>query len=211
MSSISKRSGFTLFELLVVLAVMSVVSTIGVTAYSRVTGVWRVSALRMELGTNADYIFETMRRDVENVAASIRTGQAVQGIDVLSEEWNYHRVPLDNDRFVLPLIQTGINGITERLAVKYHIQRDGAEHLLVRTVGPMDGSEPNGSSLIVSDGDRLDVLSMDVEYLHEGGWESRWTGPHNPEAIRVSLTLAGKGQREIEQIIRSAVFPIRVK
>ena len=108
--------GFTLFELLVVLAVMSVVSTIGVTAYSRVTGVWRISAMRMELGSTADNIFDTIRRDLENVASSRRTGQVIQGIDVLSEDAMFGRVPLDNDRIVLPIVQVGLNGTAERLA-----------------------------------------------------------------------------------------------
>lgn len=206
-----KRSGFTLFELLVVLSVMSVVSTIGVTAYSRVTGVWRVSALRMEMASNAEYIFETIRRDIENVPSSLRTGQAIRGTDVLNEEVNYRRVPLDNDTLVLPVLQVGGKGLSERIAVKYHIQRNGTDHVLARTAGPMGGSDPNGSSLMVSDVNRANVLSMDIQYLSAGVWQPVWSGPTHPEAVRVALTLAGKGQREVEQITRSAVFPIRVK
>lgn len=203
-----RHAGFTLFELLVVLAVMSVVSTIGVTAYNRVTGVWRVSALRMELGSSAETILESIRRDMENVPSARRTGLAIQGVDVLSEEVNYRRVPLDNDRLILPIVQTNLNGMTERLAVKYHIQRDTAGNHLVRTSGPMDGSEPAGATLFLND---ANVLSLDVQFLDGGAWKPVWTGPDHPEAVRVALTLAGRGTRQVEQITRSAVFPVRVK
>lgn len=202
------HAGFTLFELLVVLAVMSVVSTIGVTSYNRVTGVWRVSALRMELATSAETILESIRRDMENVPSARRTGLPIQGVDVLNEEVNYRRVPLDNDRLILPIVQTNLNGMTERLAVKYHIQRDATGGQLVRTAGPMDGTEPAGATFLISD---ANVLSLDVQFLDGGAWKPVWTGPGHPEAVRVALTVAGRSTREVEQITRSAVFPVRVK
>jgi prepilin-type N-terminal cleavage/methylation domain-containing protein len=199
--------GFTLFELLVVLSVMSVVTTIGVTAYSRVTGVWRVSAMRMELGSTADAIFESIRRDLENVASSRRTGQVIQGIDVLSEDAMFGRVPLDNDRIVLPIVQVGVKGTTERLAIRYHVRRDGVPDQLMRTLGPMDGSEPNGASQIIAN----NVLALDIEYLSDGTWKPAWSGATQPEAVKVHLTLSGAGQWRTEQITRSAVFPVYVQ
>jgi len=202
------RSGFTLFELLVVLAVMSVVTTIGVTAYSRVTGVWRVSTLRLSLAANASTILDSIHRDMENVPSARRMGQSIGGVDVLSEETHFRRVPLDNDRLILPVLQANASGFTERAAVKYHIVRDAEGDRIVRTSGPMDGSEPAGSSLILSD---TRVLALDLQFLDGGEWKPAWTGPEHPEAVRVSLTLAGSGVREVEQITRSAVFPVRAK
>lgn len=208
MSGNAHSKGFTLFELMVVLAVMSVVSTIGVTAYSRVTGVWRISAMRMELGATADTIFSTIRRDMENVVSSRRTGQAIQGIDVLSEDAMYGRVPLDNDRMVLPIVQTGAQGTSERLAVRYHIAREGgAPDQLTRTLGPMDGSEPNGASQVIAD----NVLALDIEYLSGGVWQPAWSGAGQPEAVKVNLTVSGNAQWRGEQVTRSAVFPVYVK
>lgn len=207
MAKNSQTGGFTLFELLVVLAVLSVVSTIGVTAYSRVTGVWRLSAMRMELGSTADDIFNSIRRDMENVASSRRTGQAIQGIDVLSEEAMYGRVPLDNDRIILPIIQVGLNDTAERLAVRYHVQRDGFSDQLTRTLGPMDGAEPNGASQVIAS----NVLALDIEYLSGGAWQPSWSGSAQPEAVKVSITLSGADQRRGEQITRSSVFPVYVK
>jgi len=203
----SQTRGFTLFELLVVLAVMSVVSTIGVTAYSRVTGVWRISAVRMELGATADDIFTSIRRDLENVASSQRTGQVIQGIDVLSEDAMYGRVPLDNDRIVLPILQVGLNETAERLAVRYHVRRDGVPDQLTRTLGPMDGTEPNGSSQVIAN----NVLALDIEYFSAGAWQPSWSGAMQPEAVKVNITLTGAGQWRNEQIARSAVFPVYVK
>ena len=203
----AQTCGFTLFELLVVLAVMSVVSTIGVTAYSRVTGVWRISAMRMELGSTADNIFDTIRRDLGNVASSRRTSQAIQGIDVLTEDALYGRVPLDNDRIVLPIVQVGPNGTAERLAVRYHVRRDGVPDQLTRTLGPMDGTEPNGAWQVIAN----NVLALDIEYLDAGVWQPSWSGASQPEAVRVNITLSGAGQWRGEQIARSAVFPVYVK
>ena len=202
-----RQGGFTLFELLVVLSVMSVVSTIGVTAYIRVTDLWRVSAMHMELGATAEDIFENIRRDMENVASSRRTGQAIQGIDVLSEAAMYGRVPLDNDRLILPILQTGASGTSERLAVKYHIHREAAPNQLTRTLGPMDGSEPAGASQSIAD----NVLALDVEYLSGGAWQPAWSGTVQPEAVRVNVTVSGAGQWHAEQVTRSAVFPVYVK
>lgn len=207
MAKNSHTGGFTLFELLVVLSVMSVVSTIGVTAYSRVTGVWRISAMRMELGSTADNIFDSIRRDLENVASSRRTGQIIQGIDVLSEDAMYGRVPLDNDRIILPIVQVGLNGTAERLAVRYHVQRDGIPGQLIRTLGPMDDTEPNGASQVIAD----NVLALDIEYLSAGAWQPAWSGAMQPEAVKVNITLSGVGQWRNEQIARSAVFPVYVK
>lgn len=211
MTSHRKRSGFTLFELLVVLSVMSVVSTIGVTAYSRVTGVWRVSALRMEMASNAEYVFETIRRDIENVPSSLRTGQAIRGTDVLNEEVNYRRVPLHTRTPGAPRAAIGQYGPFRTDCREQPHPAKRHRPYPARTVGPMSAGDPNGSSLMVSDADRANVLSMDIQYLSAGEWQPVWTGSTHPEAVRASLTLAGKGQREVEQITRSAVFPIRVK
>lgn len=201
-------SGFTLFELLVVLAVMSVVSTIGVTAYSRITDVWRLSAMHMELGSTAEDIFQSIRRDMENVASSRLTGLALQGIDVLSEDAMYGRVPLDNDRLVLPIVQAGASGAAERLAVKYHVHREGEQiSQLIRTLGPMDGSEPNGASQIIAS----NVLALDIEYLAGAVWQPAWSSNVQPEAVRVNITVSGAGQWRAEQVTRSAVFPVYVK
>lgn len=200
-------SGFTLFELLVVLAVMSVVSTIGVTVYARITDVWRVSAMRMELGATAEDIFRSIRLDMNNVVSSQRTGQAIRGVDVLSEKDVYRRVPLDNDYVVLPILQTGTNGATERLAIKYHINREGGADALTRTLGPMDGSAPGGASQVIA----ANVLALDVEYLSDGTWQTAWSGTQQPEAVRVNITLTGSNQWRSEQITRSAVFPVYVK
>lgn len=201
------NKGFTLFELLVVLVVMSVVSTIGISVYVRLTEVWRISAMRMELGATAEDIFQSIRLDMNNVVSSQRTGQAIRGVDVLSEKDVYRRVPLDNDYFILPILQTGANGTTERLAIKYHINRESGTDALTRTLGPMDGSEPGGASQVIAD----NVLALDVEYLSAGAWQPAWSGTTQPEAVRVHITLAGSNQWRSEQVTRSAVFPVYVK
>lgn len=204
-----QNAGFTLFELLVVLAAIGVVSTIGVGAFFNVTDVWRQSAFRMELGDKAERVLDSIKSDIERVAATSRTGQALRGTDALTEEDRYERVRLGDDRIVLPLVQKGPEGATERLAVKYHVQRMDAPRVLTRTIGPLDGSEPAGASQPI--GSDVSVLSLEIEYLAGGTWQDGWSENHHPDAVRVSVTVGGRQSRPHEQITRSRIYPIHVK
>ena len=200
-------AGFTLFELLVVLAITGVVSTIGVGAFFKVTSVWRQSAFRMELGDTAESLLDSIKADMDRVASSDRIGQAIKGVDSLNSEVTYNLVQLADDRVVLPLVQKDVNGKTERLAVMYHVQREGNSHVLTRTIGPLGGAMPGGAFQEIAQG----VLCLEIEYLSGGAWHDSWTETFNPEAIRVSVTVNGQLSRPDEQISRSRVFPIHVK
>lgn len=205
----TKQAGFTLFELLVVLAAMGVVSTIGVGAFFNVTDAWRQSAFRMELGDKAESVLNSVKADIDRVAATNRTGQAIQGTDGLTEKDRYERVRLGDDRIVLPLVQKGSDGTTERLAVMYHVQRNDAPRVLTRTIGPLNGTEPAGARQEI--GSDVSVLSLEIEYLDKGTWQDGWSENHHPDAVRVSVTVGGQQSRPYEQITRSRIYPIHVK
>lgn len=202
-------AGFTLMELLVVLAILGVVSSIGVGAFFNITGAWRLSTFRMDLGDNAKAGLDAIGADVGHVVASRHTGHAIRGMDVLNEDVKYQgMVRLEDDRLILPVARRNRDGNTERMAVRYHVEREAEPgFILYRTLGALDGAEPAGARQEIARG----VLTFEVEYLHDGTWHDGWDASHHPDGIRVSLTVQGLPSRPREQISRSAFFPIHVK
>lgn len=203
------RRGFTLIEILVVLAVLGVVSTIGFTAFFNVAGAWRLSTFRLDLGRTAEAALDAIEADINHLASSRRTGHALKGIDVLNEQVKYQgMVRLEDDRLILPLIRSGREGKTERLAVQYQVDREsGSDFVLYRTFGKLDGSTPEGARTPIAEG----VLTFEIQYLDGGTWHDQWDADHHPEGVRVSMTVMGPRPRTQEQISRSAFFPIHVK
>lgn len=204
----SSRDGFTLFELIIVLSIMGVVSTIGLGAFFNVTGAWRKSTFRMDLGGAADVALQKLGEDLQRVASSKRTGHAIQGFDILNEEVKYDDlVRLEDDRLVLPILRKDANGKTERAAIQYHVERSDRQFTLTRTYGPMGSSAPSGAREELVSG----VLTFELEYLEDGVWHASWSNTHHPEAIRASVIVRGVPPRAYEQISRTAIFPIHVK
>lgn len=200
-----RTAGFTLFELLVVLAIMGIVSTIGIGAFFNMTGAWRLSTFRMDLGDAADGVLNAIKDDLDHLPSSKLSGQAIQGVDFLNDEAKYQDlVRLEDDRLVIPIVQTGLNGKTERLSVQYRVQRENTPHVLTRgdfAAGPESGGQT------IAEG----VLSFELAFLKGDTWQPAWSEPYNPDAIRVSVTLQGAYPRVNEQISRSAILPIHVK
>ncbi|MCF6286226.1 MAG: prepilin-type N-terminal cleavage/methylation domain-containing protein [Candidatus Hydrogenedentes bacterium] len=202
------RRGFTLLELLVVMAVLSVVTTIGVRAFGNMVTLWGDTSASMELDANCASIFGTMRQDLERVASAQRTGRSIQGVDRLETEQLVNRYKPEDDSIVLPIRQRNLGtGPWEELAVRYHINRDGGALGLMRTIGPNDGTTPAGATQLIGE----KVVAMNIVYLsHDNTWEKEWSRSELPAAVRVSLTVS-LPDRPFEQISREALFPIHVK
>ncbi len=201
------RYGFTLLELLTVLAILSVVTTIGVQTFGKMTSVWRDTTVRMELNAKSVNIFNAIRDDIERVASAERTGRTIQGIDRLETEKMVNRHKPEDDRIILPVFQRNRGtGPWESLSVMYSIDREGAPKL-VRSQGPEDGTEPSAGVQVKGE----QVVAMNITYLtHENTWEKEWTRPELPAAVRVSLSFALKN-RPNEHVCREAVFPLHTK
>lgn len=203
----SRRRGYTLMELLTVLAVLAVVSTIGMTILFRVNDYWNVTSIRSNLNAAAETAFATMQRDFDQVLSAKRSGISMTGSRRLEEKKRYGLVQLEDDRVTLPVetVQPE-TGQIERYNVMYHIARDGSTPILMRTLGALGANPPAGANHVVLEG----VLSMRVEY-HDGvSWLPEWNQPLLPEAVRVWLVLINP-DRPWEQISREAVFAIHVK
>jgi prepilin-type N-terminal cleavage/methylation domain-containing protein len=206
----TKRLGFTLLELLTVMAILSIVSTLGVKAFLDMSGLWNDTTAGMELADKCVDIFGSIRNDVDRVASAQRTGRSVNGIDRLetAPEKLIRRHNPHDDSVILPILQRNRGtGPWEQLSVMYSIERGEGAPKLVRTVGPPDGSTPAAGKMVVCE----QVIAMNISYLGNGkAWEDSWSKPDLPTVIRVSISV-GRPNRPSEHVTREAIFPIHVK
>ena len=207
------RRGFTLVEMITVLAVLTVVSTLGTMAYLQIDGRWRTVHKRAELHAAADAIFVQMRGDFANLLAPRRTGLSLSGeTDTYRDQdlGGYWQVAFDDDRLVLPVeLFNAAEGVAERRRVAYRVDRTASPPVLVRAERPLDAAEPAVSVTPLPAGHAPGVLAMAVEYFKDGEWRRTWDRAGAPDAVRVSLTLRDIN-RPNEQIARRAVFAVQV-
>jgi prepilin-type N-terminal cleavage/methylation domain-containing protein len=189
-----KRSaGFTLIEIIMVLALMGVAATLGTVIFSRISDVWKQTTIRTELGVTANMIFDQMRRDFSEVVSPKLSGAVVKGTSQSVRDNRFFKVAIEDDQVVIPVeIVAGPDGRVQRLDVKYHIDRKDGGATLMRTMARPGGAET--ATVKLADG----VLAMAIEYAGTG-----------PSAVRVSVTLMDS-VRTYEQISSKAVFPIEV-
>jgi hypothetical protein len=133
---------------------------------------------------------------------------ALRGDRTMEEQVRYGRVPLENDRLVMPVsIYNPLVGAVERMMVMYHIDRDAGPAKLVRTVqGGYSKDLPAGATSVPAEG----VLSIRFEFFDGTAWQAGWERAEHPVALRCSVTVFD-ADRPYEQISRSAAFPIRVR
>ena len=201
--------GFTLLELLVVIALMGVATSLGMVMFFKVGDTWRRIEIRAELDARANYAFEQMRKDLTEVVSAKVSGFSVRGVTQTTQDKRFFKIPLEHDRIAIPVQLPAQPGRAAVCAnVGYHIERKDGAYTLVRTTGPLGPEWPAANPLKVADG----VLAMRIEYLpeaHDAAWRTQWSKPTLPQAVCVSLTLMDP-HRTYEQIARKAVFPIRV-
>jgi len=199
--------GFTLLELIVVLSLMGVATTIGMVMFSRISDTWRQVTISTELNATADIIFNQVRQDLSEVVSAKLSGAAIKGTPQAVRDKRFFKVSLEDDQIVIPVeIVPGPDARLRRLDVKYYIDRkDGGSTLMRASTAP---GAAEGSSGKVADG----VLAMCIEYMGRqpgAAWQRGWTQAAAPSAVRVSVTLMDS-VRTSEQAARKAVFPIRV-
>ncbi len=207
-----QRRGFSLIELLTVLAVLSVVTTIGTTMFFKVNDLWRMTSIRGQLDDAMGNVDEQLTRDFGMVLSSTLSGVPLRGVRRETDvpEGNLFR-RLNDDWLVIPVEEVDIkSGVPRRYNVIYQVQRNNEESaagVLIRARRPLGEPVPGKlGGMEVATG----VLSMRCEYLDGGKWVDAWSGDGMPEAVRVSLTLADASQ-PWEQVSRVLTYPIHVK
>ncbi len=207
-SSQPRRAGFSLVEMLVVLAMLGVVSTVGIGAFVSITGSYRTTEKRMDLEGVAQRALASIGEDCSLLTSSRLAGTALRGVRSMEDAARYGRVPLEDDHIVLPVsYRNPLEQRMERLSVAYAIDRSEAPARLVRTMQGGYGHEtPSGATETIAIG----VLSMRIDYFDGTTWKENWSAEQHPLQVRVSVTVFDL-DRPYEQVARSATFPIRVR
>jgi prepilin-type N-terminal cleavage/methylation domain-containing protein len=196
------RAGFTLAELLVTMAIIGVVSGLGLRAYITAIDYYGLARSEGKADLVAQEALQTIREDITSVLPSSLTGEVVRGgVTELGGG--------ATDSFlVLPAgVPTFAGGRSTAAWVKYDVQRIQSNARLMRTSVPLHQGIPQDAGTAIADG----VVAFHVEYLNEAGdWSNVWSleEEQSPLAIRVSLTLKEADSIRAPEITRSVVFQV---
>lgn len=208
-----RRAGFTLLELLVVLTILGVVSTLGTSAFVTVTSAWNERKALTELDAQAEEAFESIRRDLADTLSYELSGVAITGTSRDAVDTDTVPAAHNADDSVSIPVQGAAAGRTRQRAamVAYSVDRGAAEGSLIRTAGNLDDNFPTtGRQEVIP---RARTVAFRAEYLSDDPdrlWESEWHGPGHPKALRISLTLEDPDRPDI-QISRKAVLRVHVR
>lgn len=216
MKRLLPKTGFTLLELVVVVALIGGAATLGGTMLLKVISCWDQVSSRAELDSSADHAFEIIGMDIADLLAAKTSGVGMVGlVQTTHDEKIAPNAELADDTLVLPLrTSAGTHPVAAGARVIYRIERDNGRHLLVRTVGDLTTEMPIGGRIELMP--NADVLQLRVEFAgRDGVWQKSATGEgwfeakQMPSAIRVTLVIADATSGS-EQITRSKVLPIHV-
>lgn len=190
--------GFTLVEVIMVLAVMGVATSMGISIFYKAIDAWSVAQTKTNLDAKADRIFSSIRQDVAEVASANVTGASfrVAKMPPMGDSG-------ESDALTVPVLSSANNkSLTD---VTYRRVHKESVSFLARIVG--DAKREPTENDKVEDG----VLAVRFEFLPGGGdiWQADWTQPGLPAAVRVSLLL-NDADRPYVKVSRKAVFPVRV-
>jgi prepilin-type N-terminal cleavage/methylation domain-containing protein len=199
-----RPNGFSLIELVVALAIIGVVTTIGSTMLIKLSDLGRQTEIGTRLDAAARNALGTMRADFGSVVPSGLTGMPVRGeTSSFQDMQQFWAATIQDDALVLPVQQARSGGPAVTAAVRYAVDRQTGA--LVRTTGALHENAPAGNPMTVAEG----VLHFSVEFQDGPAWVRGWDRPGMPGAVRVTLSLMDPA-RPYEQITRKAVFPIHV-
>ena len=211
----TSTQGLTLLELLVVIALMGVASTLGGRVLLGVTDNWRQISVRAELDAMAEGVFDRMGKDFSDILSADVSGVPLVGMTQdLEDSPDHPDAPMSDDRVIIPIrTSTGPTQVSAGARVMYRVEPEDGRRLLVQTVGDLMTDLPIGGRVALIP--QADVLRLRIDYADKAGrWLAReghegWYRAALPRAVRVSLTLAHQ-DRPFDQVARSKVFLIHV-
>ncbi len=206
MMNARRTRGFTLVELILVIAILGVLTTMGVVMFGRINHEWTVVKNRTELDATAEYAFGQIRQDLAAFVSPSLTGAPLQGADATSTGAAFPGQQLASDSLVIPLRGTSPEGDDVLAAAKYDVQVLGGTRTLTRSRAGLYGEEVPGEPVTVAPG----VVHFNVQFLDaEGNWQDSWDSASPPSAVRVSLVVANPDRPE-RQVARETQFAVRV-
>lgn len=200
--------GMTLMELIISIAVLSVVSTIGMSAVFGIIDSQRAGSKYMNLDRQAEQVFDQMRQDAGRILSPKLSGAFVTGTESRIEDAHRKGTVTLEGAFTLPVAQPKDNGGSQAVSVSYHLVHEpGKAPVLMRTASLLNIRPAKAADTPVSEAVRM----MRVEFQDvQGQWLNEWKAQAMPKAFRVSLMLADENGAG-EQIARKAVFPVHVE
>ncbi len=198
----TRRSGFSLIELIVVIAIAGVVTTIGMAIFSRMWTDWSIVRTRAELDQRAVYALDQIRKDMSAVLSPALSGSPLRGARGEAEG-------AANDELVVP-VQVPLADASQMQSgtVRYAVERKGGSPVLNRYQGALSGPGATDPATKIAE----DVTQLRVEFLPRGGqsdWQPEWRETRLPAMVRVSVTVSLPG-RPIDAVTRVAVFRVPV-
>ncbi len=202
------RQGFSLLELIVVLSLMGVVSTLGITGFFRMTDYWNALQENLRLNKNAVTAFDSIAGDMENMLSGTTTGFSMQGAHSDTEDSiHFWRITFEDDSIAIPVqLYNPLTNQDEQVIVTYSVQRGNQEPRLVRSTAPILQPGNLQNTTVVAE----DVAGLRIQYFDGGDWHQDWRQTNAPKLVRVSLSLID-GDRTDGQLSRTATFPVRVE
>jgi len=210
---VSLRRGFTLVEVLTAVAIMSIVTTLGVKSFTTLTSSWNETRILSKLNQSIESAFDTIHRDTEDVLSA-----DLSGVSILGEHRNrenvreFEKAADADDRIVLP-VQGNVSGRSLKISasVQYSVDRNAGGLELVRTIDQLGSSAPaKGRQVVLAD---ANTTRFRVEYATGdpgNPWASTWNEARLPLAVRISV-VAASPDRPWLQVSCKRVFPINVK
>ncbi len=200
--------GFTLLELTVVLTVLSVASTIGMTGLFRMTAYWNELQANMRLNGLATRVFASMADDFDHAVSTQVCDAEFQGRrNEAKEQIHLWRIAFEDDQLAFPVeILNPVTGQRNRLIVHYAIERNAGASRLTRSVSAPDAdSAARTRKQVIAP----DVVGMRIQYFDGMEWRESWYEPEPPRLVRVSVSVMDSSRPD-RQLARTASFPIRV-
>jgi prepilin-type N-terminal cleavage/methylation domain-containing protein len=203
-----RRDGFSLLELIVVMGILAVVTTLGSTAFITMNTWWNQLRSLSDLDNEADAVFERLQEDFDQALPPSASGTTVSSSQGLYDaDLRFYRVGLADDAIVIPVYVTlGERGRVVAGKVRYSISRSANSYRLVRHTAALGGEWPEEGQVVAEN-----IAGLDIQYpSHEGKfWTDEWTGEGNPPLVRVSLLLMDPFRSDA-QITRAMVMAIHV-
>ena len=197
-----RRGGFTLFELLVSLAILSVVSTLSVSAFISANDYWNDLSATAQLEKNATTALDSMGEDFARILPSRLSNTALRGTtgSFLDDSHSWPAT-FEDDRLEMLVDQYNAASKQREMAtVAYSVDRHSTAPRLVRTARGSAAMET-----VVA----TNVAGLRLSWFDGKQWSDVWEQAGLPRAVRVSLSLIDPA-RPSRNLARTAVFNVNV-
>lgn len=201
--------GFTLMELIVVITLMGIATTLGMEILFKMSAVWHDTSTRAEQERQINDIFALIHRDITAMASVANSGTFTSS----QEQARYDRfpdTPLPDGKMSFNVMDKTTDGQHKLIHVTYRVDRTPKGSALVRTANPVDNAINVTTNILTRNILALSIETCDrtLNTKWHPGWGVEASQPM-PSAVRVSISLIDPNN-PFNQISRKAVFPVYV-